>query len=62
MSDVWPCLLTVGLASLKINKFCKDKEPIDSLVLSPSPTPYSPQLCSFPVSPSLSFLAARRSK
>lgn len=41
-------LLTVRLESLKINKFSKDKEAIDSLFASPSlsPTSCSPQLCS----------------
>lgn len=46
--------LTVGLVSSKINKFFDDKESIDSLIPSLSPTPYSPQLCSLFLSLSLS--------
>lgn len=48
--------LTVGLVSLKINKFFDDKESIDSLIPSLAPTPYSPQLCSLSLSLSLSGL------
>lgn len=33
-SDIRSCLTTVGRASLKINKFFDDKEPIDTLIPS----------------------------
>lgn len=65
-SNIWQCLLTVRLASLKINKFFDDKEPIDSLILSVyvslslSYTLFSTALLSFLLS--LSFFAAAVSK
>lgn len=52
-SDIWLCLLTVGLASLKINKFFDDKDPTDSLSPSLSHSLFSTALLSFPLSPSL---------
>lgn len=60
--DIWLCLLTVGLASLKINKFFDDKEPIDSLIpsLPLSHSLFSTALLSFPLS--LSFFALAVSK
>lgn len=52
-SDIWLRLLTVGLASLKINKFFDDKDPTDSLIPSLSHSLFSTALLSFPLSPSL---------